>query len=61
METNDELLTVREAAILRGVALNQIYLLIWSGRFPGATKDEFGEWKIPAAVVPRRSSKSRQS
>jgi excisionase family DNA binding protein len=50
-------ISVREAASMLGVSLQQIYKLVWDGRFSSRKID--GKWRISTAAVQSRLSKKR--
>lgn len=45
-----QLLSVREAAVLKGCTLTYIRQLLWAERLPGAYK-EGKVWKIPRVAI----------
>ena len=50
-------MTVREVANSMGVSVRRVMALIAESRLPGATKNEYGFWLIPAASVLARLKK----
>jgi excisionase family DNA binding protein len=48
-------LSVREAALMLNVCLEQVYKLVWDGRLEGQKVD--GKWRISAATVQSRAAK----
>ena len=47
--------SVREAALMLNVCLEQVYKLVWDGRLDGQKID--GKWLISAAAVQSRAAK----
>jgi hypothetical protein len=54
MNSNPDFVSVREAAIIRGVGLLRIYNLLWAGKLEGAVKGPGDQWRIPRASLERK-------
>ena len=55
MAVAGQLLTPRQCARELGISLDRVYVLLWAGRL-AASKNDRGEWQIPAEVVERRKT-----
>jgi hypothetical protein len=52
MNNQSDFVSVREAAIIRGVGLLRIYNLLWAGKLAGAVKEpNSDQWRIPRASL----------
>ena len=55
-----KIISVREAARMRGVTLKAIYDKLYAGRLAGATKID-GQWRIPISAIKESSKASIMS
>jgi len=55
MVVTEKFFTPRQAARDLGITLDRVYVLLWGGRL-AASKNDRGEWQIPAEVVERRKA-----
>lgn len=55
MAVTGQFLTPRQAARELAISLDRVYVLLWGGRL-AASKNDRGEWQIPAEVVERRKA-----
>jgi excisionase family DNA binding protein len=53
--SDQKTVSVREAASMLNVSLEQVYKLVWNGRLDGQKID--GKWRISAAAVQSRVAK----